>query len=163
MQHLRTLELLFSGTPQFRFNRKQNKIFLDIDWERDAQLGKYVVIQCMRAMRPDTITLTGTLTGTTSSNVMVGTSTIFDQEILENDMITLSDGQEVQVRKINSPTNITLATSLSANVTVSPNTGVSMYLAGNTTSASRNVITHGVATLLQVASNTWMIYGTGVV
>jgi hypothetical protein len=116
MQHLRTLELLFSGTPQFRFNRKQNKIFLDIDWERDAQLGKYVVIQCMRAMRPDTITLTGTLTGNTSSNTMTGTSTIFDQEILENDIITLSDNQEVQVRKINSPTEIVLANDLTANV-----------------------------------------------
>jgi hypothetical protein len=116
MQHLRTLELLFSGTPQFRFNRKQNKIFLDIDWERDAQLGKYVVIQCMRAMRPDTITLTGTLTGNTSSNTMTGTSTIFDQEILENDIITLSDNQEVQVRKINSPTEIVLANALTANV-----------------------------------------------
>jgi hypothetical protein len=71
----------------------------------------------MRAMRPDTITLTGTLTGTTSSNVMVGTSTIFDQEILENDMITLSDGQEVQVRKINSPTEIVLANALTQNIT----------------------------------------------
>ena len=27
MQHIRTLNLLFSGTPQFRFNRKQNKSF----------------------------------------------------------------------------------------------------------------------------------------
>jgi len=116
MQHLRTLELLFSGTPQFRFNRKQNKIFLDIDWERDAEVGKYVVIQCMRAMRPDTITLTGTLTGTTSSNTMTGTSTIFDQEILENDIITLSDNQQVQVRKINSPTEIVLANALTANI-----------------------------------------------
>ena len=32
MQHLRTLNLLFSGTPQFRFNRLQNK-------ERDSSLG----------------------------------------------------------------------------------------------------------------------------
>jgi len=68
-------------------------------------------------MRPDTITLTGTLTGNTSSNVMVGTSTIFDQEILENDIITLSDNQQVQVRKINSPTSITLANTVTANVT----------------------------------------------
>jgi hypothetical protein len=116
MQHIRTLNLLFSGTPQFRFNRKQNKVFLDIDWERDAQLGKYVIIECYRALRPDTVTLTGTLTGNTSSNVMIGTSTIFDQEIIENDIITLSDNQEVQVRKINSPTNITLATALTANI-----------------------------------------------
>jgi hypothetical protein len=54
-------------------------------------------------------------------------------------------------------------TSSSANVTVSPNTGVTMYLAGNTTSASRNVTTYGMATLIQVAANTWFINGTGVV
>jgi hypothetical protein len=53
-------------------------------------------------------------------------------------------------------------TSSSANVTVSPNTGVSIYLAGNTTSASRNVTTYGMATLIQVAANTWFINGTGV-
>ena len=53
-------------------------------------------------------------------------------------------------------------TSSSANVTVSPNTGVTMYLAGNTTSASRNVTTYGMATLIQVDTNTWFINGTGV-
>ena len=54
-------------------------------------------------------------------------------------------------------------TTSSANVTVTPNSGVTMYLAGNTTSASRNLTTYGVATLIQVAANTWMINGTGVV
>ena len=54
-------------------------------------------------------------------------------------------------------------TSSSANITVSPNTGVSMFLAGNTTSASRNVTTHGVVTLINVAANTWFISGSGVV
>jgi hypothetical protein len=53
-------------------------------------------------------------------------------------------------------------TSSSANITVSPNTGVTMYFAGNTTSASRNVTTYGMASLIQVASNTWFINGTGV-
>jgi len=53
-------------------------------------------------------------------------------------------------------------TSSSANVTVSPNTGVAMYLAGNTTSVSRNVTTYGMATLIQVEANTWFINGTGV-
>lgn len=117
MQHIRTLNLLFSGTPLFRFNRKQNKIFLDIDWSKDLQVGQYVVVECYRALRPDTVTLTGTLTGTTSSNTITGTGTIFDQEVVENDFITLSDGQEVQIRTINSPTSITIANSLSANVT----------------------------------------------
>jgi hypothetical protein len=53
-------------------------------------------------------------------------------------------------------------TTSSANVTVSPNTGVSLYLAGNTTSVSRNVTTYGVATLMQVEANTWFIQGTGI-
>ena len=118
MQHIRTLNLLFSGTPQFRFNRHQNKLFLDIDWARDAQLGKYVIIECYRKLDPATITLTGTVTGNTSSNTLTGTSTTFDQEIIENDFITLGDGQEVQVRKINSPTEVVIAANtLSANVT----------------------------------------------
>ena len=117
MQHIRTLNLLFSGTPLFRFNRKQNRIFLDIDWSRDLQVGQYVVVECYRAMRPDTVTLTGTLTGTTTSNTITGTGTIFDQEVIENDFITLSDGQEVQIRTINSPTSITIANSLTTNIT----------------------------------------------
>jgi len=118
MQHIRTLNLLFSGTPQFRFNRHQNKLMLDIDWSRDAEVGKYVIIECYRKLEPDTITLTGTVTGNTSSNTLVGTSTIFDQEIIENDFITLSNGVEVQVRKINSPTEIVIAANtLSANAT----------------------------------------------
>ena len=117
MQHIRTLNLLFSGTPLFRFNRKQNKIFLDIDWSRDLQVGQYVVVECYRALRPDTVTLTGTLTGTTTSNTITGTGTIFDQEVLENDFITLSDGQVVQIRTISSPTSLTIASNLSSNIT----------------------------------------------
>lgn len=109
MQHIRTLNLLFSGTPQFRFNRLQNKLFLDIDWARDAQLGKYVIIECYRAMNPDIINLTGTITNDGTSNVVTGYNTSFDQELIENDMITLSNGQEVQVRFINSPTEIVLS------------------------------------------------------
>jgi hypothetical protein len=117
MQHIRTLNLLFSGTPQFRFNRHQNKVMLDIDWSRDVKPGEYVIIECYRKLDPDTITLTGTITGTTSSNTLIGTSTIFDQEIVENDFIILSNGQEIQIRKINSPTEIEIVNSLSANVT----------------------------------------------
>jgi hypothetical protein len=125
MQHIRTLNLLFSGTPQYRFNRHQNKVFLDINWSSDAKVGKYVILECYRALRPDTVTLTGTLTGNTTSNTMTGTSTVFDREVLENDIIVLSDGQEVQIRKINSPTEIEITGPLSSNVS-----GVSMSKTG---------------------------------
>jgi hypothetical protein len=116
MQHIRTLNLLFSGTPQIRFNRKQNKIFLDIDWSRDVSVGDYVVIDCYRAIRPATITLTGTGTAVTTANTITGTGTIFDQELLEGDVITLG-GQELQVYQIISPTILTTIGPVSSNVT----------------------------------------------
>ena len=116
MQHIRTLNLLFSGTPQIRFNRKQNKIFLDIDWSRDISVGNYVVIDCYRAIRPATITLTGTGTAITTANTITGTGTIFDQELLEGDVITLG-GQELQVNQITSPTSLTTIGPVTSNVT----------------------------------------------
>lgn len=116
MQHIRTLNLMFSGTPQIRFNRKQNKIFLDIDWSRDVSVGDYVIIDCYRAIRPATITLTGTGTAVTTSNTITGTSTIFDQELLEGDVITLG-GQELQVNQITSPTSLTTIGPVTSNVT----------------------------------------------
>ena len=116
MQHIRTLNLMFSGTPQIRFNRKQNKIFLDIDWSRDVSVGDYVVIDCYRAIRPATITLTGTGTAVTTANTITGTGTIFDQELLEGDVITLG-GQELQVNQITSPTSLTTIGPVTTNVT----------------------------------------------
>ena len=109
MQHIQTLNMLFSGTPQFRFNRHQNKLLLDAAWGTDVKLGDYIIVECYRALNPDTITLTGTLTGNTTSNTITGTNTIFDQELLENDFITLSTGEEVQVRHINTPTQLVIA------------------------------------------------------
>jgi len=116
MQHIRTLNLLFSGTPQFRFNRKQNKIFLDVDWERDFNVGDYVVMDCYRAMRPTTVILTGTGTAVTSANTVTGTNTVFDQELLEGDIFTL-DGQELQVKQILSPTVLTTIAPVASDVT----------------------------------------------
>jgi hypothetical protein len=124
MQHLRTLNLLFSGTPQFRFNRHQNKLMLDIDWSRDVQPGEYVVMECYRKLNPDTVILTGTVNLTTTSNTVIGTNTRFDQEILENDMVTFGSNL-YQVRSIKTPTEIVLASTPTANAS-----NVTMTVAG---------------------------------
>lgn len=108
MQHIRTLNLLFSGTPQFRFNRMQNKVFLDIDWSRDLQVDEYVVIECYRKLQPDTITLTGVADLQLGSTAVVGIGTKFDQEILEGDFVNFGSMLNKQVAKINSPTSLTL-------------------------------------------------------
>ena len=126
MQHITTLNMLFSGYPQHRFNRHQNKIFLDIDWSRDATLGEYVVIECYRKLVPDTIMLTGTVTATNTSNLITGTGTTFDQQIIEGDIITIS-GQDAQVNRIISPTQAYLTSNLVTSVTTATatKTGVS--------------------------------------
>jgi hypothetical protein len=107
MQHLRTLNLLFSGTPQFRFNRHQNKVFLDIDWTRDVQPGNFVIIECYRTLEPETVTLTGTMSCAPGSNTVIGIGTIFDREIVDFDFITIG-GEQKQVGTVNSPTQLTL-------------------------------------------------------
>jgi hypothetical protein len=47
---------------------------------------------------------------------MTGYGTVFDQELVENDMITLGDGQVIQVNKITSPTTLSITGNLSASV-----------------------------------------------
>lgn len=121
MQHIRTLNLLFSGTPQFRFNRKQNKVFLDIDWARDVFPGDYVIVECYRILNPETITLTGTATYTSGVNTVTGYGTTFDQQLLENDFITLNGVDTWQIARISSPTSIEVRgplTTSAANVVI---------------------------------------------
>ena len=126
MQHIRTLNLLFSGTPQFRFHRHQNKLHLDIDWTRDLDPGQYVIAECYRRLEPETITLTGTVSGNTTSNTIIGTSTKFDQELVEKDFIQI-DGTAKQVKKIISPTEIILDGPHSSNTS-----GITVTKEGNT-------------------------------
>jgi len=59
--------------------------------------------------------LTGTVTGNTSSNTLIGYGTKFDQEVLENDFIVIGT-ESKQIRNINSPSQITLVGPMTANV-----------------------------------------------
>jgi hypothetical protein len=58
-------------------------------------------------------------------------------------------------------TAISIVQQGTANLTVSPGSGVTMYLAGNSTSAARTLGNYGMATLMKVATDTWFINGTG--
>ena len=60
-------------------------------------------------------------------------------------------------------TAITVVNRGTGNITVAQGSGVSLYLAGNSTAGNRTVTTYGMVTLLNVAANVWMINGTGVV
>ena len=127
MQHIRTLNLLFSGTPQFRFNRKQDKLFLDIDWARDLRPGQYVVVECYRKLDPDNFILRGTVDLVVGNTTVFGTNTTFDQDIVEKDFVTFSTGESLRVEKIISPTEIILGDEPSI-----PGTNITMTVPGTT-------------------------------
>jgi len=50
------LDLELNGHPQFRFNRRQGRLYLDINWETDLFLGDYVVLEVYRALDPTEFT-----------------------------------------------------------------------------------------------------------
>jgi len=52
MSHLALLDLELNGHPLFRFNRRQSKLYLDINWESDVFLGDFIVVECYRALDP---------------------------------------------------------------------------------------------------------------
>jgi hypothetical protein len=90
MQHIRTLNLLFSGTPQVRFNRKMNRLHLDIDWTRDVNVGSWVIVECYRRIEPDSRISTGTVSVTAASNTVIGTGTSFNSELSVDDEIIIN-------------------------------------------------------------------------
>lgn len=45
MQHIRTLDMLFSGETPVRFNRHTSKLFIDWDWNYDIQPGEWIIIE----------------------------------------------------------------------------------------------------------------------
>ena len=57
MQHLQLLNDMFVGKKPLRFNRHQNRLYLDIDWDNDdLEVDEYVVAECYRIIEPATFT-----------------------------------------------------------------------------------------------------------
>ena len=129
------------------------------------------------------------VTNTTLSNITVSGNIILNSysvgylEAPQNAQntsytLTLTDSgkhiysQNTATQVLTIPTNANVAFNIgtmvsivlqgSGSMTVSPFSGVTLYLAGNNTSASRTISTYGMATLMKVATNTWFINGTGV-
>jgi hypothetical protein len=55
-QHIRTLDLLFTGETPVRFNRHSNRLYIDWDWENDAKVGEYIIVEGYIILDPDTYT-----------------------------------------------------------------------------------------------------------
>jgi hypothetical protein len=55
-QHIRTLDLLFSGETPVRFNRHTNKLYIDQNWISGVTVGEWIVIECFIIIDPNTYT-----------------------------------------------------------------------------------------------------------
>jgi hypothetical protein len=129
MQHLRTLNLLFSGTPQFRFQRHRNRLMLDVNWNLDFFPGKYIILECYGLINPDIANLVGTVNITAGSNVVTGYGTTFDGSFIQDDeiFITTANGDvAVTVAGISSNNSMNTRTTFATT-----ETGLVAYQAGN--------------------------------
>jgi len=53
-QHIRTIDMLFSGETPVRFNRHTNKLFIDWDWQNKVAVGEYLIIESWVIVDPET-------------------------------------------------------------------------------------------------------------
>lgn len=56
MSYLDLVNFELNRTPTIRFNRLQNRLYLDINWVTEIRIGQYVVAQCYRVLDPEQYT-----------------------------------------------------------------------------------------------------------
>jgi len=54
-RYLEDIDFLLTTDKQIRFNKRQNRLYLDIDWKAQ-EVGTFLVIQCDRILNPDDFT-----------------------------------------------------------------------------------------------------------
>ena len=50
LEYLSLLDFLLRKEKQFRFNRRMNRLYIDMNWDEDIKEGTYAVIECHRAL-----------------------------------------------------------------------------------------------------------------
>jgi len=55
-QHIRTLDMLFSGETPIRFNRHTGKLYIDQNWISGVQAGEWIIIESFIIIDPNTYT-----------------------------------------------------------------------------------------------------------
>jgi hypothetical protein len=56
MQHLATLDLIFTGETPIRFNRLTDKLYIDWDWDTDVAEAEWIVVEGFIITDPNTYT-----------------------------------------------------------------------------------------------------------
>jgi len=53
---LQLINDLLVGIKPVRFNRHQNRLYIDMSWEDDVAIGEYIIVEAMRVLDPNTFT-----------------------------------------------------------------------------------------------------------
>ena len=56
LRHLDFLDHILVGEKPLRFNQHDNRLYVDMDWKNDLQIGEYLIIECYRKLDPTTFT-----------------------------------------------------------------------------------------------------------
>jgi len=56
LRHLDFLDHILVGEKPMRFNQHDNRLYIDMDWTNDLQVGEYIVIEAYRKLDPATYT-----------------------------------------------------------------------------------------------------------
>jgi hypothetical protein len=54
--YIATLDLLLNGSKPLRFNKHQNRLYIDQSWSHELHVGMYIIVDCYRALDPTTWT-----------------------------------------------------------------------------------------------------------
>jgi len=52
MRHLDFLDHILVGEKPLRYNQNDNRLYIDMDWKNDLQIGEFLVIECYRKLDP---------------------------------------------------------------------------------------------------------------
>ena len=52
MSHLALLDMTLNGHPLYRFNRLNNKLYIDTEWQEKMEVGNFILVECYRALDP---------------------------------------------------------------------------------------------------------------
>jgi hypothetical protein len=53
-QELELINQVLVGVKPVRFNRHMNRLYIDMDWGADANVGDYIIVECYRILDPET-------------------------------------------------------------------------------------------------------------
>ena len=53
-QELELINQVLVGVKPIRFNRHMNRLYVDMSWPEDADVGTWIIIECWRILDPDT-------------------------------------------------------------------------------------------------------------